>query len=367
MAGSSIPDQGPPAERTPLPVTLARLAIFIGVIGLFLGLAIGGLTRANREVSRSQCARNLMRLGAALHDYHESALGYPNAPQTAAPEPGELFPSELIDFVPYEKNPVFAGTGEDTWDRKIRERGYILREGDTWHLWYTGYRGSRQDTKYLGYAMSRDGLDWIRHPDNPVFDRLWTEDMHVVKHGDTYYMVAEGRRDVAHLLTSTDRVRWKPQGRLDVRRTDGRPLSPGPYGTPTLWIEGDDWYLLYERGDRGVWLARSRDRKVWTNVQDDPVIALGPAAYDKHAVALNQVIKYKDCYYAVYHANADKQWKGPWTTCLAASRDLIHWTKYPANPVIRKNFSSGHFVHDGRQYRLYTSHPDVRVFFPAGE
>jgi hypothetical protein len=38
------------------------------------------------------------------------------------------FPPELVDFVPYEGNPVFAGTGEDTWDRKIRERGYIRRE-----------------------------------------------------------------------------------------------------------------------------------------------------------------------------------------------------------------------------------------------
>ena len=43
-----------------------------------------------------------------------------------------------------------------------------------------------------------------------------------------------------------------------------------------LWIEGDTWYLFYERGDRGVWLAKSTDRETWTNVQDAPVIARGP-------------------------------------------------------------------------------------------
>ncbi len=105
----------------------------------------------------------------------------------------EEFPSEIVDFVPYSYNPVFAGTGKDTWDRMIRERGYILREGDTYHMWYTGYNENRADTKYLGYATSLDGLTWTRHPDNPVFDRIWTEDMFVIKRGDTFYMVAEGK------------------------------------------------------------------------------------------------------------------------------------------------------------------------------
>ena len=278
--------------------------------------------------------------------------------------PADEFPPELVDFVPYEGNPVFAGTGEDTWDRHIRERGYILREEDAWHLWYTGYNPDRSETKFLGCATSPDGLHWTRHPKNPIFDESWVEDMCVVKHGDTYYMVAEGRHDVAHMMTSTDRVRWQDHGSLDVRYSDGRPLSPGPYGTPTLWIEGPSWYLFYERGDRAIWLARSTDRKVWTNVQDDPVIPTGPDAYDRRAVALNQVVEYQGRYYAYYHANADPKWRGPWTTNVAESDDLVHWKKYPNNPIIATNHSSAVLVHDGRLLRLYTMHPDVRVWFP---
>jgi hypothetical protein len=278
----------------------------------------------------------------------------------------DVFPPEIVEFVPYKDNPVFTGTGADTWDRRIRERGCILREGDTWHLWYTGYNEDRSDTKFLGYATSPDGLRWTRYADKPIFDGSWVEDMHVHKQGDTYYMVAEGRGDIAHMLTSTDRVHWTDHGRIDIRYTNGEPLSPGPYGTPTLWVEGGIWYLFYERGDRGVWLARSTDRKIWTNVQDDPVLAKGPAQYDKHAVALNQIIKYHGRYYAVYHANADPEWHGPWTTNVAASGDLIHWEKYAKNPILAGDFSSGQFVHDGKQYRLYTTHPNVRVYFPRG-
>ena len=99
-------------------------------------------------------------------------------------------------------------------------------------------------------------------------------------------------------------------------------------------------------------------------VQDEPVLARGPEEYDKYAVALNQITKYKGRYYAIYHANGHPQRRGPWTTCIAVSDDLVRWKKFSKNPVLRDNFSSGQLVHDGKQYRLYTTHPDVRVFFP---
>ncbi|MHC4403818.1 MAG: glycoside hydrolase family protein [Planctomycetota bacterium] len=274
------------------------------------------------------------------------------------------FPVELVDFVAHEGNPVFGGTGGATWDKKIRERGYILHEGDVWRLWYTGYNPALSDAKLLGYATSSDGLLWTRHPENPIFDESWVEDVHVVRHGDAYVMVAEGRHDVAHMMTSPDGVHWKDHGSLDVRYTDGKPLTPGPYGTPTLWIEGPTWYLFYERRDEAIWLAKSTDRKVWINISDDPVIPLGPDAYDKHAVALNQIVEHLGRYYAYYHANADPKWRGPWTTNAAVSDDLVHWKKYAKNPVIPTDHSSAILVRDGDSHRLYTMHPDVRVWFP---
>lgn len=66
------------------------------------------------------------------------------------------FPGKIVDFVPYSNNPVFAGTGAGTGDSNIRERGHILREGNAWHLWYTGYENGKD--KYLGYATSSEGI-----------------------------------------------------------------------------------------------------------------------------------------------------------------------------------------------------------------
>jgi sucrose-6-phosphate hydrolase SacC (GH32 family) len=286
-------------------------------------------------------------------------LAWPSLPLLAA----EIdFPRKLVQWQPSTDNPIFTALGAGTWEVKIRERGWILREGDRWHFWYTGYDGTRPGLKMLGYASSRDGLHWERFPENPIYREHWVEDMMVIREGDTYYMFSEGEGDRAQLLTSTNGLRWTRVGTLDVRYADGRPLSPGPFGTPTVWREDNRWHLFYERGDLGVWLARSDDLKVWTNVQDEPVLSLGPSAYDNRQIALNQVIQFDGCYYGYYHSSSTDDPKR-WSTCLAGSTDLVHWTKYPGNPILEGNRSSPMVVDDGSGLRLYTTHDQVEVFF----
>lgn len=277
-------------------------------------------------------------------------------------------PWVLVDWKPIPENPVFSGTGRDTWDRKIRERGYILVDGGgTYQLWYTGYDRNNPTTMSLGHATSRDGIRWDRDPKNPIFTETWVEDMCVVRRDGEYSMFAEGRGDIAHLLTSPDGLHWTERGSLDIRKADGSPIGQGSYGTPAGWFEDGTWYVFYERGDRGVWLAASKDRKIWTNVRDEPVIAMGPEPYDRTAVALNQIVRRDGFYYGFYHANSERPWKD-WTTCVARSRDLVHWEKYPGNPIIRNNCSSAILVRTPQgQDRLYTMHPDVKVFIPAKE
>jgi predicted GH43/DUF377 family glycosyl hydrolase len=273
------------------------------------------------------------------------------------------FPAVLTDFVPSKSNPVFSGTGTDTWDQKIRERGFILNEDGTYYLWYTGYKGDESVEKHLGLATSTDGLSWTRYKDNPIFDSGWVEDMSVIKHEGTYYMFAEGRGDTAHMMTSTDRIHWEEKGPLDIRKSNGEPLGKGAYGTPSIWYEDGIWYLFYEREDLGIWLAVSTDLTVWTNKQDEPVIKMGPEIYDQFAVAMDQIIKYNGRYYGYYHATEFKDWH-EWTSCIAMSEDLIHWEKYSGNPIMRENKSSPILVSDGEKYILFTMHPEVCVHFP---
>jgi beta-1,2-mannobiose phosphorylase / 1,2-beta-oligomannan phosphorylase len=271
------------------------------------------------------------------------------------------FPDSLTQWVQDPKEAIFQGAGGDAWDAKIRERGWILRVGDEFRLYYTGYNDTLSPTRFLGLATSKDCVHWERHPANPLFTKTWVEDMCVLKVNDGYVMFAEGLNDIAHLLKSTDGIQWNEVGPLDIRRVDGAPIAPGPYGTPTVWIEDGTYYLFYERGDQGVWLATSTDLKTWTNRSDDPVIPMGPDPYDQAAVAVNQIINQGDWYYAVYHANSQRPWK-EWTTCIARSKDLVHWEKHPGNPIVSNNSSSGLFVTTPDGLKLYTMHPEVRRY-----
>lgn len=285
------------------------------------------------------------------------------AAQATAEAP--LFPSKMVDFVPYPQNPLFKGAGPGHWDAKIRERGWILKEEDGYHLWYTGYAEAESEAKHLGYATSPDGINWTRYSGNPIHTSEWVEDMMVVKRGGTYYMFAEGENDRTHLLLSTDRIHWTTQGTLDIRKVNGEALSDGPFGTPSVIYENDRWYLYYERDDEAIWLATSTDLKVWTNVQDEPVIHRGPEAHERTMIALNQVIKADGRYYAYYHGICPENGPDQWNMNVAVSTDLIHWQKYPGNPIIAPNHSSGFLVDDGQQLRMYCLHPSMKLFLPG--
>lgn len=280
----------------------------------------------------------------------------------------EEFPAEMVDFQPYEKNPVFRGTDAENWDQKIRERGYILKEAGLYKMWYSGLNVEKSDSIYLGYATSTDGINWERYGDEPIFNERWTEDMFIIRENGQYYMFAEGKNDIAHLLTSTDGINWQGKGNLTIRKTNGDRI-PGPYGTPTVWIEDGKWYLFYERNDEGIWLATSEDQINWTNIQDDPVLKKGPEEYDVGAVAANQVVKFNDRYYLYYHGSTNPNWADPnenalWSSNTAMSTDLVHWKKYPGNPIVEGDHSSPILVYDGEKYRLYTMHDEVWLYFP---
>jgi hypothetical protein len=289
-----------------------------------------------------------------------------SVPSVGQPAADTEFPPELVTWSPRHGNPIFTAEGPGHWDVKIRERGWILRDGDNWRLWFTGYDGSRESIKQLGYATSPDGIHWSRAAMNPIYRDHWVEDMCVVVHDATYYMFAEGAKDNhAELLTSKNGIDWKWIGALDVRQSDGKTESRRPCGTPTVWVEGDTWYLMYEWLDKGVWLATTKDPMslVWHDVQKDPVLRTGPGAYDKDMIAVDQVIQYKGAYYAIYHGSGSgAAMPRTWNTDIARSTDRLHWQKYPRNPLVNDNKSSGEVVPVGQGFRLYTMHDRVDVF-----
>lgn len=287
----------------------------------------------------------------------------PGLPRVVAEE----IPASLRDLRPSPRNPIFSGR-PGHWDAKIRERGWILRDGHIWKMWYTGYDPDvTPPLMRLGYATSTDGIAWNRFSDRPLIEDLWVEDMMIVREADRWLMFAEGLHDQAQLLESPDGIQWTRLGTLDIRLTTGEPIAAGPYGTPTALFDKGVWNLFYERRDAGIWLARSTDLKVWQNVVDQPVLVPGPDACDALMIAMNQVVVHGGQYLAVLHGTGTPTKPRQWSTSLATSDDLIHWRKYSGNPLfpIPDNRSSGILVPDGTGFRIYTMHDHVDLFLPA--
>ncbi len=280
--------------------------------------------------------------------------------------PADDLQISTASFKPADGNPVFIGsTGK--WDSMIRERGWILKDESGWKLWYTGYDPTVEPpTMSLGLATSSDGITWKRTAEAPIYHDGWVEDMMVLKQDGTYFMFAEGAGDQSQLLKSVDGVHWNRIGTLDIRKSNGEPIPPGPFGTPTAYYEDGVWNLFYERRDAGIWLARSTDLKVWTNVSDEPLILPGPDKYDTQMIAMNQIVRAGDTYIAVLHGTGSPEKPREWCTYLATSPDLIHWTKDPRGPLrpVSENKSSGQLVPDGQRWRLYTMHEKVILHMP---
>jgi hypothetical protein len=321
--------------------------------------------RGRWVVASGMAALFALSLVSSSAAFGQSDTAIKTAPRSG-PETTAEFPPELVNWKPWPGNPILTAEGPGHWDVKIRERGWILREGDDWKLWFTGYDGTREGLKMLGYATSRDGIHWVRSPKNPIYRDHWVEDMCVIHHGDTYYMFAESENDNhAEMLTSKNGIDWKWIGKLDVRQTDETKIARRPCGTPTVWVENNTWYLMYEWMDKGVWLATTKDQMslVWRDVQEAPVLSPGPEPYDKELIAVNQVIKYKGVYYAVYHGSGSgAAVPRTWNTDIARSTDRVHWQKYSGNPLVNNNKSSGIVLSDGKCFRLYTMHDQVDLY-----
>ena len=63
------------------------------------------------------------------------------------------------------------------WEQSRLFYPHVVKVDDVYLMWYGSYWSKRKHTTALGFAVSSDGIDWHKHPDNPVLmpreDREW--------------------------------------------------------------------------------------------------------------------------------------------------------------------------------------------------
>ena len=182
---------------------------------------------------------------------------------------------------------VFGPRPESGWEDDIN-RPYVLKQGNTYHMWYTGQKDGRS---WLGYATSSDGIEWKRMSSKPVLsaDQPW-------------------EKNIAVMCPSVLWDKSSKQFRM--------------------------WYCGGEQNEpNAIGYATSPDGLVWKKYEANPIFSAEPThLWERHKVAGVQVVKHGKWYLMFYIGYEDEPSA---RICVARSRDgITHWERHPGNPII---------------------------------
>jgi len=272
--------------------------------------------------------------------------------------------------------PVLEPGPAGAWDDGVIWSKCVIREGGKYHLYFGGRdKKSPKDGGSVGLATSLDLVRWTRSPGNPILDENKPQgpwESHTLLTGDVT-PAPDGR--FALLYNGHDGKVWRGVGLAFADTLQGPfiPFDKNPVLTPgqpgqfdsghihehALLRQDDGTYVLVytgytsttddanakliinqggdlkkRLGDRGG-LATSKDLIHWKKHAANPVFELGPAgAWDDGHVRPGTIAKLGEWYYMFYEgAHFDgKNWADE--IGAARSKDLIHWQKFPYNPII---------------------------------
>lgn len=240
-------------------------------------------------------------------------------------------------------NPVIAVGAGGASDEAIREIGNVLYEPNEttrkYKTLYTGYSGEYEGAganEKIHYAYSEDGITWTKYASNPVIAAR-AEDPYLVRRSGIYYVYFEdkanqGANGKIRRYKSVDCMTWTDEGQI---------TGLGDCQSPTVWIEGDTWYLLYERwpdpGNEDVMLATSTDGLAWTPEASNPVFLDSDTTWGNGAFVPDDIWKVGPTYYMSYHGYNGASYQA----AMAKSTNLTAWTDLG----IVTTTAAGDFVH----------------------
>jgi predicted GH43/DUF377 family glycosyl hydrolase len=287
------------------------------------------------------------------------------APAADCPAQGSRVPAELQRWLQpqsWERNgngPVLGLGAPGEFDDMHLFAPCVRHEDDRFWLWYSGSRGKVAERVFeLGLASSRDGRQFDKVADNPVFrfgDGRHSVLTPTVLREDGQWRMWFAATDFAggsglhtlHEATSQDGVHWSPPS---------PPLLQHVYAPSVLKI-GQTYRMWFTRVGRNPWViqhATSRDGRAW-QVAPEPVLELDQP-WELDRLFYPTVVRPDDAY-LMWYGSYWKDAKPAQQTALgfAVSRDGLQWHKHPANPVFRpepKHDWESHYVTSQSVLRL---------------
>ncbi len=248
----------------------------------------------------------------------------------------------------YTSNPVLSRGSSGDWDDDRVGNPSVIFEHGLYKMWYAGYDSS---VWKIGYATSSNGNTWTKYASNPIlsgtsgeWDASGVYDPWVIKIGQTYHMWYAGYTgssgDFIGHATSSDGIDWTKDSANPV-------LGPEPenkweqyyISNPTVIWENGQFVMYYSgtyqlTGKHRVGRAFSHDGGNWTRDRDNPVLDWGNSTvWNDNGVILGSVFVEGGYHHFYYQGHSGSNWligyatyattKGTYTTPILDASG--HW------------------------------------------
>jgi predicted GH43/DUF377 family glycosyl hydrolase len=219
---------------------------------------------------------------------------------------------ESSDGIHWGEPRIVLGPRSDSgWEGRVN-RPIVIKRKNTYHMWYTG---QTKDRSWIGYATSTDGVKWQRPSDKPVLSPeqswenvavmcphvIWDEEMNLYR---MWYSAGEQYEpNSIGYAPSRDGLNWTKVADNPVFTADRNNEWEQHKVTGCQVIKNSDWYLMFYIGFKNehhaqIGLARSRDGLTnWQRHRENPIISSGQGTWDGDA-----------CYkpFAIYEKERDR-------------------------------------------------------------
>lgn len=162
-----------------------------------------------------------------------------------------------------DQGTVLSPSKKPAWDSLLVGRPSVIYDGSRFHLWFDGRADlpigapdenapqSPTSQRYVGYAVSGNGVDWKRRDDHVFANDAGG--IHVSRVDDEFIMLIESR-DGTKYATSDDGLSWVDRGLL-AKKSD----RTAPYGhvTPFLFRSADQFILYFGAAQSEHWNQNS--------------------------------------------------------------------------------------------------------------
>lgn len=236
----------------------------------------------------------------------------------------------------------------------------------------------------VGLAKSFDGGESFTDFGTviPAGNHSWDNRMRsfpgVWRDGNKWYLVFEAAGDASPgdvgLAESDDGIHWRVDAEPILKHQSGG-WERQNIGTPSLYKEGNTWYLFYHgygrrsgsRDDVQIGVAYGTDLRHLQRYQANPIIPTSDSGFDSGTVGKRSIIREGSWYFMVYEVSTESVGNGDfsgsqWSSGMARAKSLLGpWEKYPLPvlPIIQG------FGHDGPEW-LRTPDGKLHIYYRFG-